>query len=353
MNLSRHLRGTMEWLARAQDVGGDRGISARYGLLRGWGPSYPETTGYIINTFLAYSGNTGVENFRRRAEEAGEWLLTLQFPSGAFPGGHAGPAAVPRVFNTGMVLFGLAELTRETGAVRFADAGRRALEWLASTQDADGSWTSVAPEGEPHAYHSRVAWGMVEMTRVLAPATAREYVAAARRAAAWVLEQQDPEGWFRHNGLIKGLPPLTHNIAYVLDGLLELGLLLQDDALIVASRRGAERLLLDWQTHGSLAGGYGPGWRPDRSFRCLTGDAQVGLIWLRLGQVTANHDYTRAAEGIALQISRTQVLSSWAPAGMRGAVSGSWPLWGPYLRFAYPNWAAKFFADLLMALERR
>jgi hypothetical protein len=350
VSLLRHLRGTMDWLARAQDVHGDRGISARYGWLGGWGPSYPETTGYIINTFLAYSRISGDDSFRRRAEDAGNWLLTVQFPGGAFPGGAAGPSAVPRVFNTGMVLFGLAELTRTTREPRFANAGRRALEWLTSTQDANGSWTSTVPERAPHAYHSRVAWGMLEMTRVLIPGTVEEHISSARKAAAWVLKQQDPDGWFRHNYLIDGLPPITHNIAYVLDGLLELGLLLADDALIVASRRGAERLLEDWQTHGSLAGGYGRGWRPDRSFRCLTGDAQVGLIWYRIGQVTGEQGYTHAAEGIARQISRTQVLSSLAPAGVRGAVSGSWPLWGPYLRFAYPNWAAKFFADLLMAL---
>ena len=32
-----------------------------------------------------------------------------------------------------------------------------------------------------------------------------------------------------------------------------------------------------------------------------------------------------------------------------GGMAGSTPIWGGYARFEYPNWAAKFFADGLMA----
>jgi len=33
---------------------------------------------------------------------------------------------------------------------------------------------------------------------------------------------------------------------------------------------------------------------------------------------------------------------------VRGAIAGSYPLWGRYLRWRYPNWAAKFFLDALL-----
>jgi hypothetical protein len=33
---------------------------------------------------------------------------------------------------------------------------------------------------------------------------------------------------------------------------------------------------------------------------------------------------------------------------VRGGIAGSWPIWGAYSRFEFPNWAAKFFADALM-----
>ena len=31
-----------------------------------------------------------------------------------------------------------------------------------------------------------------------------------------------------------------------------------------------------------------------------------------------------------------------------GALNGSYPFWGKYEPFAYPNWATKYFADALM-----
>ena len=50
-----HLLAAVEWLERAQDITGNGGVSGRYLLGHGWSSSYPETTGYIIPTFLALS----------------------------------------------------------------------------------------------------------------------------------------------------------------------------------------------------------------------------------------------------------------------------------------------------------
>src|SRR3546814_8302964 len=45
----------LQWLARAQDCSarGDGGVARDFSLLRGWATSYPETTGYIVPTFIA------------------------------------------------------------------------------------------------------------------------------------------------------------------------------------------------------------------------------------------------------------------------------------------------------------
>jgi hypothetical protein len=39
--------------------------------------------------------------------------------------------------------------------------------------------------------------------------------------------------------------------------------------------------------------------------------------------------------------------------GLRGAVAGSAPLWGDYMRMRYPNWAAKYHCDALMGVMAR
>ena len=48
-----YLREAVEWLARGQDSTPDDGVSRIFSLANGWNSSYPETTGYIIPTFLA------------------------------------------------------------------------------------------------------------------------------------------------------------------------------------------------------------------------------------------------------------------------------------------------------------
>jgi hypothetical protein len=52
-------------------------------------------------------------------------------------------------------------------------------------------------------------------------------------------------------------------------------------------------------------------------------------------------------------VQRTQHLCGPKPSAPEadtcGAIKGSHPIWGGYDPFRYPNWAAKFFADALMA----
>ena len=36
---------------------------------------------------------------------------------------------------------------------------------------------------------------------------------------------------------------------------------------------------------------------------------------------------------------------------IKGAISGSYPIWGEYQRLAFPNWATKFFVDALLLEE--
>ena len=55
-----HLEQAIAWLCRAQDVRANEadggGISAGWSFEDGWLPSYPETSGYIVETFVAAAG---------------------------------------------------------------------------------------------------------------------------------------------------------------------------------------------------------------------------------------------------------------------------------------------------------
>lgn len=340
----KHLDATMRWLARSQRS--DGGFSASYSYLKGWSLPYPETTGYIIETVLRYSLIDTGNDWASVARKASYWLLDLELPAGGFPAGYAN-SGEPRVFNTGMILFGLSSAYKWFGDERFGESGLRTLSWLRDIQNPDGSWTTASLEGKPHTYHSRVAWGILEMAKAINEVD--QFLPVVISANNWVMEQQNDDGWFECNELIDGLPPLTHNIAYTIRGLLECGVQMGNQVWIGSAKLAAEAVYQDWKSSGRLPAGYWSGWRRGPGFRCVTGDAQFGGIWFRLWQVTREKKWLDAAAGIAEQVANIQSIRHPIP-GARGGVPGAWPIWERYLRFAYPNWAAKFFADLLIFL---
>src|ERR1700675_3156548 len=79
------LRSVVDWIFRAQRP--DGGVAAYYSLLTGYSESYPEVTGYIIPTLYDFGRLTGDPAARHAIYLATDWLLSLQMPSGAFPGG--------------------------------------------------------------------------------------------------------------------------------------------------------------------------------------------------------------------------------------------------------------------------
>ena len=113
-----HLVAAIEWLVRAHDATPDGGVSRGYSVAwnpyfqrRGWQPSYPETTGYLIPTFFDAAEDLRQADLRARAIRMTDWELEVQLSSGAVQGGvigeHVHPS--PAVFNTGQVIFGLVE----------------------------------------------------------------------------------------------------------------------------------------------------------------------------------------------------------------------------------------------------
>src|SRR5262245_30552464 len=134
-----HLEAAIEWLARAQDATPDDGFARGYTLLwhphfrrRGWLPSYPETTGYIIPTLYQAARAFDRPDLRARAERAARWEVAIQLPSGAVRGGVIGEPESPAVFNTGQVIFGWLAAYAETRDDAFAEAAAAAARWLVS-----------------------------------------------------------------------------------------------------------------------------------------------------------------------------------------------------------------------------
>jgi hypothetical protein len=140
------------WLCRTHDVTGRKGSSKGFSLLHGWLPAYPETTGYVIGTLLAYARRRrGRTDLVERAREMGDWERALQRDDGGLMEGTVGRGARRSiVFNTGMVLHGWIDL-HEAGLEGYGPAAARAAEFLRAHLRADGTWDrGVEYAGLPH-----------------------------------------------------------------------------------------------------------------------------------------------------------------------------------------------------------
>lgn len=337
-----HLSMAVDWLCRAQDKTPDGGVSYGYSLRGGWRPSYIETTGYITSTFFKLAHHFGQEEYRDRAIRMAEWLVTVQNPDGSFGNPRFGPGR-GIVFDTGQDILGLVRAFRETGDESLLGAARRAGDWLVQVADDEGRWTRNTFNGIPHVYNSRVAWALLDL-HALAPGP--HDLRVARANLDWAVSQQH-DGWFREVAFERGVPPYTHTIAYAIRGLWESCRIVPEPAWEQAALRGADAVLSRLRLDGWLPGRIDVDGRPAARYCCLTGNVQMAIIWHKLHAHTGHTRYHDAAERATRYVMATQRVDT-RDDDIRGAIAGSYPIWGGYAPFSYPNWATKFFVDALL-----
>jgi hypothetical protein len=352
-----HLVPALDWLVRAHQATGGQGISRAYGLAwrrtfrcRGWQPSYPEVTGYIIPTLFAAARRLGRPDLAERAESAARWEISIQLSSGAVRAGVVGDPDAPAVFNTGQVILGWLAAWTETGDGSFADAARAAGHFLVAMLDADGHWR----RGNSHLalvdatlYNTRTSWALAEAGVRLDDSRFIDAAARSLRAAAAL---QASNGWLPRCCLSDPAAPLLHTLAYAIRGLLEGGRLLGDSALIDAAGHAARELAATVRPNGSMPGRYRRDWSPAVSWSCLTGQAQMANNWMRLAYITGKSEWLEPVPRILQFLKRTQNRTS-ADAGLRGGIKGAWPVGGDYGQYEVVAWGTKFFADALMRHE--
>ena len=343
-----HLAAAIDWLCCAQDAragySDQGGVSAGWTFEDGWLPSYPETSGYIVETFLAAATVLDRPELVDRAHRIIDWEISIQHPDGAFPGHFGEPGSNPVVFNTGQIMHGMLAAYRQLQRAECLEAAVRAGYWLVRQQDADGYWRKFEHNGAPHTYNTRGTWALLATALTIGD---NKLKAAAIRNLDWALGQQRNSGWFDNNAFTPNRDPFTHTIAYAIRGFFECGVLLGEVRYVDAALKAARAMAGVQRADGSLAGIYGDNWVARASYCCLTGVAQMSVNWTRIAQETNLVEFRTNARRALAYLKGNQRLEDRDPI-IRGAIAGSKPIWGRYSMFEFPNWAAKFFADALM-----
>jgi hypothetical protein len=346
-----HLEATLRWLCVAQDAGGgDGGVSAVFDFAAGWDAPYPETSGYILATFLACDDYFGRPELAERARRIGDWEIAIQAPNGGVLSRPGQPAT--RVFNTGQVILGWLALFERTHDQRYLDAAVRAGDYLVRLQEDDGAWRRDTYCGA-RTYHARTDWGLLKLAR---QSGNTRYADAARHNLRWVMQQQQENGWFRNCGFNDD-DPITHVIDYTMIGVLECALLEPaafDRSPVDVIERSAQAICEITErpgiggVSGMIPASFDALWRSAAQYSCLTGNAQLAYTLLRLNGLAGNARYVAAADALIGALKGAQVLGR-VPACVHGALPGSFPMHVGYLSNSFPNWGAKFFADALLA----
>jgi rhamnogalacturonyl hydrolase YesR len=341
-----HLAAAQNWLKHAHDKSPDGGVSYGYSLRGGWLPSYRETSGYIATTFFQLADELSDQNYFDRAIEICRWLISVQNEDGSFANPKYGTDGI--VFDTGQDLFGLVRAYEKTGDTSFKDAAKRAADWLVRVADNQGRWTRFEHMNTPHTYNTRSAWAVLRMNQIEHDPE-RERVARAN--LDWAVAEQQATGFFDNCSFEKGVAPYTHTIAYTTRGLLESGLLLNEQRYLDAAKRCADAAIKYVGDDGFLPGQISVDGKTITKYCCLTGNCQFSIIWAKLFDRTNEEIYRTNVIKATDYVMGCQDINT-TNLDIHGAIKGSQPIWGRYAPFSFPNWATKFFVDAMMLRNR-
>ena len=130
---------------------------------------------------------------------------------------------------------------------------------------------------------------------------------------------------------------------------METGIYLEDQQYISAVNKAMDSIAAEISPDGFVPGSFNKDWKGNNSYSCLTGSAQLAIIFFTLAQLQNSECYFKLGTKINTYLKSKQNIAS-NNLNIRGAIAGSYPIWGRYIHFCYPNWAAKFFVDLQLKL---
>ena len=335
----------VNWLLYNQSQSKDAGF-ATYDFSKGWTSSYPETSGYIAESLLMWKLLSTQEHISGSARRTLDWLISIQKQSGGWAGGYVEEDRAEIVFNTGQIIRGMLRGFLHFDEQKYLIAAQKAADWLVEIQNPVGFWDRHVYMNVVRVYDTYVSSPLYKLGELTGNPS---YIQSALKNAHWVVAQQmKPNGWYKNadNSLKYNHKPILHTIAYTLDGLLDIALYSKDSTLLEAVLITANALSGKLRDEGLLRGRYSNDWRGHGSI-CNTGIAQIAIVFAKLHLHTGELEWKNLYYRL-INYLLSQQIRSYRDPNLSGALTGSSPIWGRYEPFRLPNWGVKYFIDALM-----
>lgn len=353
-----HLRLAINWLKRAQDATPDAGVSRGFSLVKtgksnplGWQPSYPETTGYIIPTMIEASKILNDPDLLRRAKLMADWELQIMFPDGAVHGGNICEKPNRAIFDTGQVIRGLKAIYLQTNQKKYLEAAIKSATWILENENnRGGKWTENIAKCVSSRATTYNIYAIVPIVELGIAINNSDFKALGFRTGQFTIKMQNENGWFKNCDFEERDDVLLHTIVYTIDGLWDMGVLLEENKFLSSAKLALDGVLSQMDNKGYIPGRLNSQWQGTVSWACLTGIAQIAVACLKVYKKEHEKKYLKTALLAKEFLKTCQNNLDETQGGGLGALWGSWPIWGEYGQYQALNWPVKYFADLLIEI---
>lgn len=309
-----HLRGTLEWLCRAQDA--SRGsarpgcVAAGWAFELGWLPGSIDDTGWLIESFLPAAKYLDWPLLNNRARAMLDALLD-----------QPDSASLGRIH--GLM----------TGYLQMGDT-------ICLPRAVQSAYTLLECPASSTLQHAQIAQTLIRLGIL---AQNQDLIEAGRQHLEATLAAQTPCGWFAGYAT----PVSTLDLASIIRNVLDTAELLSDPRGYDAARHAAWELSRWLSDTGELAACFDDGWTPGGHQACVTTMAQLAISWLRLARTEPQSCWRESAWTALAWIKRNQ-RSTTHHLALRDALPGAAPIWQGVNAFHFTAISAKYFADALM-----
>ena len=355
-----HVKNSLNWIKNAQEAYPDGGISRGFCLLGkteksnylGWQLSYPETSGYLLPTLINIKKKFKLDNIDSVIDRLAYFLYSVS-KAKAVKGGSLNKKNSFSVFDTAQVIRGLIAYYKfrnnDIFKKRAIDCGNFILD---SEINNSGKISSkyIAEKSilisENDGCHIYVAPALLELFKITNNVSFKNL---AIRIIETTLKYQSRNGYFEKSDFSKNDKILTHNLGYILEGLIDSYLIIGEQKYLDSAELTLKNLLYLIEQDGSLNGYITNELKnSDDKYECLVGSAQIAICFYKFAKIKKNKSFEEAGEKIFFNLKKKQNNYDENFGGGIGAIWGSWPISGKYQQYEAINWANKFYLDLIL-----